>query len=174
MTFENKINELGIELPEAKAPVGSYVATKTVGKLLFISGQISIEQVSNQNMSGTFSCTMLKPVLSWPLSEIVIENGEFYYEPIDLQSLSNDKDVIIARNVELGLAYPNPFNPVTHIPYDVNLGQNINISIFDLNGKKIKSLINKFHQPGKYKLSFNAKELSSGIYFISFQNSNYF
>ena len=42
MTFENKINELGIELPEAKAPVGSYVATKIVGKLLFISGQISI------------------------------------------------------------------------------------------------------------------------------------
>ena len=43
-----------------------------------VSGQISIEQVSDQNMSGTFSCTMLKPVLSWPLSEIVIENGEFY------------------------------------------------------------------------------------------------
>ena len=42
MTFENKIKELGIELPEAKAPVGSYVATKIVGKLLFISGQISI------------------------------------------------------------------------------------------------------------------------------------
>ena len=42
MTFEKKIKELGIELPEAKAPVGSYVATKIVGKLLFISGQISI------------------------------------------------------------------------------------------------------------------------------------
>ena len=42
MTFEKKINELGIELPEAKAPVGSYVATKIVGKFLFISGQISI------------------------------------------------------------------------------------------------------------------------------------
>ena len=42
MTFEKKINELGIYLPEAKAPVGSYVATKIVGKLLFISGQISI------------------------------------------------------------------------------------------------------------------------------------
>ena len=139
-----------------------------------VSGQISIEQVSDQNISGMFTCTMLKPVLSWPLSEIVIENGEFYYEPVDLENLSIDKDVIITDNINLGLAYPNPFNPVTHIPYNVNLGQNINISIFDLNGKKIKSLINKFHQPGKYKLSFNAKELSSGIYFISFQNNNHF
>ena len=42
MNFENKIKELQIELPEAKAPVGSYVATKIVGNLLFISGQISM------------------------------------------------------------------------------------------------------------------------------------
>ena len=42
MNFENKIKELKIELPEAKAPVGSYVATKIAGNLLYISGQISI------------------------------------------------------------------------------------------------------------------------------------
>tara|TARA_B100000767_G_scaffold172041_1_gene160998 strand:- start:251 stop:712 length:462 start_codon:yes stop_codon:yes gene_type:complete len=42
MSFEKKIQELNILLPEAKAPVGSYVATKITGKLLFISGQISI------------------------------------------------------------------------------------------------------------------------------------
>ncbi len=42
MSFENKIKELNIELPEAKAPVGSYVATKISGNLLYISGQISI------------------------------------------------------------------------------------------------------------------------------------
>ena len=42
MNYENKIKELKIELPEAKAPVGSYVATKISGNLLYISGQISI------------------------------------------------------------------------------------------------------------------------------------
>ena len=42
MNFENKINELKLELPEARDPVGSYVATKIIGKLLFVSGQISI------------------------------------------------------------------------------------------------------------------------------------
>ncbi|MDC0876336.1 RidA family protein [Candidatus Pelagibacter sp.] len=44
MKFENKIKELKILLPEAKPPVGSYVATKIVGKLLYISGQISITE----------------------------------------------------------------------------------------------------------------------------------
>ena len=42
MSFEKRILELNLELPEAKAPVGNYVATKIIGKLLYISGQISI------------------------------------------------------------------------------------------------------------------------------------
>ena len=42
MNFQKKIDELKIKLPEAKTPVGSYVATKISGNLLFISGQISI------------------------------------------------------------------------------------------------------------------------------------
>ena len=44
MSFESKIKELNIELPKAAAPVGSYVAAKISGKLLFISGQISISE----------------------------------------------------------------------------------------------------------------------------------
>ena len=43
MNFEDKIKELKIELPEAKAPVGNYVATKIVGNLLYVSGQVSID-----------------------------------------------------------------------------------------------------------------------------------
>ena len=44
MSFEKKIEELNIQLPNAKDPVGSYVATKIIGKLLYISGQISIAE----------------------------------------------------------------------------------------------------------------------------------
>ena len=44
MNYEERLKELNIDLPEAKAPVGNYVATKISGKLLFISGQISIDE----------------------------------------------------------------------------------------------------------------------------------
>ena len=44
MSYEEKIKELKINLPDAKAPVGNYVATKVSGKMLFISGQISIDE----------------------------------------------------------------------------------------------------------------------------------
>ena len=44
MSIDDRIKELNIILPEAKAPAGNYVATKISGKLLYISGQISIDQ----------------------------------------------------------------------------------------------------------------------------------
>ena len=44
MSFENKLKTLNLELPEARDPVGSYVASKIVGNMLFISGQISISE----------------------------------------------------------------------------------------------------------------------------------
>ena len=44
MSYENKLKELNIKLPEAKSPVGNYVAAKITGKTLFISGQLSIDE----------------------------------------------------------------------------------------------------------------------------------
>jgi enamine deaminase RidA (YjgF/YER057c/UK114 family) len=44
MTFDENIKKQNIKLPEAKAPVGNYVATKITGKMLFVSGQISIDE----------------------------------------------------------------------------------------------------------------------------------
>ena len=47
MSIKNKLKELHISLPDPKDPVGAYVATKIVGNLLFISGQISIDENKN-------------------------------------------------------------------------------------------------------------------------------
>ncbi len=47
MNFDEKLKDLNIDLPKAAAPVGSYVATIEVGKLLYISGQISIDKDGN-------------------------------------------------------------------------------------------------------------------------------
>ena len=47
MSIESKIKELNIIIPDAPSPVGSYVASKTIGNLLFISGQISLDKDNN-------------------------------------------------------------------------------------------------------------------------------
>ena len=47
MNYQKNLEKLGLILPDAKAPVGNYVATKIIGKLLFVSGQISIDEKVN-------------------------------------------------------------------------------------------------------------------------------
>jgi len=60
--------------------------------------------------------------------------------------------------------YPNPFNPSTTISYSVPTNADVIISIYNALGEKVKELINKTVDAGKYEVIFNAENLSSGIY----------
>ncbi|MFL3013833.1 MAG: FlgD immunoglobulin-like domain containing protein, partial [Candidatus Neomarinimicrobiota bacterium] len=52
--------------------------------------------------------------------------------------------------------YPNPFNPVTNIGYDIPELSKVNIDIYNIAGNKVKTLVSKEHQPGRYKIQWNA------------------
>ena len=62
--------------------------------------------------------------------------------------------------------YPNPFNPLTTIAYSVSNNQNIEINIYDLNGKLIEKLINDFHGTGFYTVDWNAGSNPTGVYIV--------
>ena len=61
--------------------------------------------------------------------------------------------------------YPNPFNPVTKIDYEVASDSKVKISIFDITGRELQTLLNERKPAGYYSLTFNAGNLSSGTYF---------
>jgi hypothetical protein len=61
--------------------------------------------------------------------------------------------------------YPNPFNPVTKIDYEVASDSKVKISIFDITGRELQTLLNERKPAGYYSLTFNAENLSSGTYF---------
>jgi hypothetical protein len=61
--------------------------------------------------------------------------------------------------------YPNPFNPVTTIRYQLPKESNVVIKIFDILGNEIYTLVNEEKPTGIYEVSFNASNLSSGVYF---------
>lgn len=61
--------------------------------------------------------------------------------------------------------HPNPFNPTTQIAYSIPRGSHVRLEIFDILGRKIATLVNKFHPAGEYKQDWLAKNQSSGIYF---------
>ena len=52
--------------------------------------------------------------------------------------------------------YPNPFNPVTNIKYDIPVASDVRIDIFNIAGEKVRTLVSREHQPGRYKIQWNA------------------
>ena len=66
--------------------------------------------------------------------------------------------------------YPNPFNPITQIDFDIAKNQHVKIEVFNIRGQKIKTLINDTFEAGSHKITWNGtddhgREMSSGIYF---------
>lgn len=61
--------------------------------------------------------------------------------------------------------FPNPFNPTTSFRFDLPQAIHVHLSVFDLNGRLVKSLINAKLDAGTYVVSFDASGLASGIYF---------
>ncbi len=71
--------------------------------------------------------------------------------------------------------YPNPFNPSTTISYSVpaSLQQNITLKVYDVLGRKVATLVNEQQPAGNYSVTFNATNLTSGIYFYKLQSGNF-
>ncbi len=63
--------------------------------------------------------------------------------------------------------YPNPFNPTTSIQYAISSRQIITIKVYDVLGKEVAILVNEEKPAGTYEVTFNAGELSSGVYFYT-------
>lgn len=77
----------------------------------------------------------------------------------------NSQSGVIPVKFALGQNYPNPFNPSTTIEYNVPIRANVDISIYNILGQKIATIINTPHEPGSHKVSWNSPGVSSGIYF---------
>lgn len=69
------------------------------------------------------------------------------------------KDFVLFQN------YPNPFNPVTSIKYLIPQSSSVLLKVYDILGNEVATLVNEFKPVGTYEVEFNAKQLSSGVYF---------
>ena len=134
----------------------SYIATQ---------GDIEINEVNEEAISGNFSFTMWKPLFSFTN----INSGLFNFSPVSLENLSTSAiNNNVPKTFSIQEAFPNPFNPEVKIPFETSIGQFVNISVFDINGKLVKNLSNKYWSPGEHSIKFSDNRLTSGIYFVTF------
>ena len=72
-------------------------------------------------------------------------------------------------------AYPNPFNPYVKIPFDITKENIVELSVFNINGKKVKELVtSKTMNPGKYIIEWDASFFPSGMYFYTIRAGSFF
>ena len=81
--------------------------------------------------------------------------------------VSSTPEIFVLHN-----SYPNPFNPQIKIPFSLAKGQNVKISIIDLNGKIIDVLSDKYFNSGNHFVTFSDQKIPSGIYFININHKN--
>jgi len=94
-------------------------------------------------------------------------NGVEYGTLLDVK---NEK--LQARSFHLSQNYPNPFNSQTRIEYQISKESFVTLKIFDILGREIKTLLQKFQRPGQYSLNYSAEGLPSGIYFLLMEANN--
>jgi hypothetical protein len=93
----------------------------------------------------------------------------FLTGPLSVQTYSNE----IPTEYKLHNNFPNPFNPVTKIRFDLPKASAVKLIIYDVTGKVIDELINKNLSAGKFEAEWNAKNYSSGIYFYKLETENF-
>ncbi len=69
--------------------------------------------------------------------------------------------------------YPNPFNPSTIISYYIPSGSHVTLTVYDILGRKVMTLVNEKQNPGGYEVTFNASDVASGVYFYRLQAGSF-
>ncbi len=103
------------------------------------------------------------------------ENGDYFLlDPFeDTTVVGVEDEPSLPKSFHLSQNYPNPFNPQTSIRYTVLSSKYVNLTVYNVLGQKVKTLVDEEKFPGEYTISFDGSNLSSGIYFYRLTAGQY-
>ena len=96
--------------------------------------------------------------------------GYAYALPSALEEVNSG---IFPNNFTLEQNYPNPFNPVTMINYQLPMTCKVELSVYNLLGQKVVTLVNKKQPAGRYEVHWDASSFTSGVYLYRLQAGNF-
>jgi hypothetical protein len=83
------------------------------------------------------------------------------------------EDEMVPSEYCLHQNYPNPFNPLTKISYEIAEAGQVNLSVYDITGNRVATLVHGYQNVGSYNVEFMADKLSTGIYFYRLRAGNW-
>ena len=100
------------------------------------------------------------------------QNACVVCNPVDCNNLDSDCNImdispyLLPDEFGISKIFPNPFNPVTQVQYEISQYGQVIMWVYDLRGREVVQLINEHQNPGHYAISWNAENHASGMYFI--------
>lgn len=154
-TTATETNNLGFEI-ERKDNDANFK------KIAFIKGT----GTSTEEVNYSFTDKLVKTgLVVYRLKQIDLDGSVNYSDEIKV-------DVNIPLEFSLEQNYPNPFNPTTNIIYTIPQDGMVNLSIYNILGEKVATLINDLQVSGRYEINFDATRYSSGVYFYRLESGN--
>ncbi|HWQ81081.1 MAG TPA: T9SS type A sorting domain-containing protein [Ignavibacteria bacterium] len=91
-------------------------------------------------------------------------NGVLYGDTVltDVENISSE----IPSSYALSQNYPNPFNQTSIFKFQCSMKGHVNVSVYDIAGREVRTLVNETLQPGTYEVRFDGSGLNSGVYFV--------
>jgi hypothetical protein len=124
-----------------------------------------------QTAARTFTQPYSAPVDTWTNAEDKSDQIEPYPPgyPVSVREYNG----IVPGKFTLEQNFPNPFNPSTTIRFSIPEAGMVNLSVYNLLGEKVEEVMNRDMKAGSYEYTFDASNLSSGVYFYTIKTANY-
>lgn len=117
------------------------------------------------NYVGSGSCRV---TVTYHGSFSLSQDFGFTLNPIGIQQISST-----IKDFSLGQNYPNPFNPTTKMNFSLAKSEFTYLRVYDILGREVKTLVSEQLQAGEYQVDFDAKDLSSGMYYYSLRAGDF-
>jgi hypothetical protein len=166
---ESEIGNLGFHVYRSMAEKRPYECITT--RLIEGAGNCSYAQtysfVDGNVVNGT--------TYWYKLEDVAMDGTATMHDPIYCTPMAEGNELADAIPVKYGLShnFPNPFNPITEIHYQLPEASHVVLAIYDELGREVKVLVYGIKEAGRRSVEWDAKDAASGIYFVRMQTENF-